>query len=190
MRTGKPRQPYFAILAAALVLWTATGCVTYRNFPRDYVKSPPAKTAGTLTYKIVGSSAAGGVRELQEVMQKKSPCDSAERTEGPPSSGYYVEIRIKGMAPSIPAMVFGYLSVSTLTLTPFWSTQDGSDLFFEVFKDGERVKTFHYEVRRKGFVWLPMLPIAWVNFFTYSEEDAFRAIAYQFFADARSIFAG
>jgi hypothetical protein len=92
------------------------------------------------------------------------------------------------MAPSIPAMVFGYISASTLTLTPFWSTQDGSDLFFEVFKDGERVKTFHYEVRRKGFVWLPMLPVAWVNFFTYSEEDAFRASAYKFFADARPIF--
>jgi len=164
--------------------------VTYRSFPRDYLKAPPPKGGGSVAYKVVGSSIAGGVGELCEVMESRSPFERMERTEERPSKGYYVEVHVKGHAPAISSMVFGYISFSLLTLTPFWSTQDGSDIFFEVYRDAHRLKTFHYEVRRKGFVWLPMLPLAWVNFFTYSEEDAFRAVAYKFFDDARPLFEG
>jgi len=163
--------------------------VTYRNFPRGYVNTPPPPRSGSaVAYKVVGASVAGGVGELRQVMENNSPFTSMERTEERPNQGYYVEVHVKGKAPAISSMVFGYISFSLLTLTPFWSTQDGSDIFFEVYRDGERLKTFHYEVRRKGFVWLPMLPLAWVNLFTYSEKDAFRAVANKFFEDAGPIF--
>jgi len=189
MSPRTPPQWLLLPLVTALIASLATGCVTYRNFPREYVNAPPPHFGGKATYKVVGSSIAGGVRELGQVLESRSFANM-ERVEERPSQGYYVEVHVKGQAPAIPAMVFGYISFSLLTLTPFWSTQDGSDLYFEVYRDNQRLQTLHYEVRRMGFVWLPMLPIAWVNFFTYSEEDAFRAIANKFFEDARPLFEG
>lgn len=88
---------------------------------------------------------------------------------------------------SIYTLVFGYLGLGTLTILPFWSTEDGYDIQYEVRKDGKLVKAFQYEVRRSGFIWLPMLVVSWVNIFTYSEREAFEATAYKFFDDAATV---
>jgi hypothetical protein len=83
-------------------------------------------------------------------------------------------------------MAFGYLSAITFTILPAWSTKDGYDLYFELYRDDIKVKTFDYRIKRVGGVWIALLPFVWVNFLTNSEEDAFEAATYQFFRDVES----
>jgi hypothetical protein len=68
-----------------------------------------------------------------------------------------------------------------------WSTKDGYTVIFDVYKDGQQVKSFDYETRRTTFTWLLALPFIWVNLFTTSEEKAFRLIGKQFFQDAAEL---
>jgi hypothetical protein len=49
-------------------------------------------------------------------------------------------------------------------------------------------KSFDYEVRRYGAMWLPLIAVVWANLLTASERDAFTAIAKQFFQDAEPVF--
>jgi hypothetical protein len=58
-----------------------------------------------------------------------------------------------------------------LTLTPFWSTQDGYRLTYRLYVNGEKRGTYEYDVTRKVGVWLPLLALVWVNLATYSESE-------------------
>jgi hypothetical protein len=62
-------------------------------------------------------------------------------------------------------------------------------LTYQVFVNGEKKKTFEYDITRKGGAWILALPFAWINFLTYSESEAIEATTYQFFSDSASIFA-
>lgn len=165
------------------------GCATYRAFPTDKVNAPPPeKQYRLLQYNISGGSIVGGANELREIMRSNTPFEEAERVEEKPDKGYFVQVHIHSVPPSFGTFVFGYLSVSTLAFLPAWSTQDGYNIYYEVYKDGERLKTLDYQIRRSAFLWIVMLPLVWVNLFTYSEADAFRATTYQFFEDAKPLF--
>lgn len=177
-------------VVAAVVSLMLTSClVTYRQFPREKVGAQaPTKAYSRLYYLVEGTSLAGGHQALAEALKTKSPFQETEIAEDAPAQGVFVKAIVKTQNFSAPSIIFGYLSYATLTLTPSWTLRSGSDLLFEVYFDGKRVKTFDYKVRRKGFVWLVLLPFVWANAFTYSEEQAFDATALQFFDDADPLF--
>ena len=77
---------------------------------------------------------------------------------------------------------------ATLTIVPVWSEHDGYKVTYDVFVNGEKKKSFEYEITRKGGAWIVLLPFAWANFFTYNESDVFEATTYQFFKDSAPIF--
>lgn len=165
------------------------GCaMTYRNFPMEDVDSKQAKEFDHMTYMIRGGSMFHGATNLNNVFRFQSPFRSVEKTNEKPQKGLFVSVKVDTIAPSVPAIIFGYISVSTLTLFPFWSTKDGYYVTYEVFMNGERQKSFTYEIRRKAFVWIVMVPFSWVNAFTYSEKEAFQATAQRFFKEAAPIF--
>lgn len=83
-------------------------------------------------------------------------------------------------------MVFGYLSLATLTILPAYSGKDGYSVAYRVSVDGEPGKVYRYTIRRKVGLWLPLLPFVWVNLMTSSERDAFHATTARFLADARA----
>jgi hypothetical protein len=91
---------------------------------------------------------------------------------------------------TIPALIFGYLSIATLTILPAWSTKDGYRVKYHLYVDGEEKGVYRYEITRKFGMWIVLLPFVWINLMTYSEEDAFEATAYQFFKDAGPILSG
>ena len=129
-----------------------------------------------------------GSTNLNNVFRSQSPFRLVEKTTEKPQEGLFVSVKVETIAPSVPAIIFGYISVSTLTLFPAWSTKDGYYVIYEVFMDGKRQKSFTYEIRRKAFMWIVMLPFSWINAFTYSEEEAFQATAQRFFKEADPIF--
>ncbi len=167
-----------------LALLVLNGCVVgYRRYPHPQ-NIRAEKVPGTLYYDVHGLSIFGGITSLREYMNNHSPFEQTEIREEAPAQGVYVRAVIRTVSPSVASAVFGYLSLSTLTILPMWSTRDGYTVIFHVFKDGQEVKSFDYETRRMTFLWLGMLPLAWLNLATPSESGVFENIGQQFFEDA------
>jgi hypothetical protein len=181
----------FATKAVAVLLSLALpSCiVSYRGFPVQKLGAPaPTKAYAKLYYHVDGVSLAGGHIALADTLKFKSPFKETEVADEPPAQGLFVNARIKNLMPSLPSLIFGYISIGLLTLTPAWTTRAGSDLVYDVYVDGKKLKSFDYRVRRKAFLWIVLLPFAWANLFTASEEQAFEATALQFFDDADALF--
>lgn len=168
-------------------------CITYRDFPEQMVNNPPpAKPFDTLYYNIKPFgvlSVGNGEEALRTVFRQKTSFATTEKTDTAPARGVFCDVEVLYKPPTLPALAFGYLSASTLTFLPAWSENDGYRVTYNVFVNGEKKKSYEYEVTRKGAVWILLVPLAWVNAFTYSEAEAFEATAYQFFKDSEPLFA-
>jgi len=168
-------------------------CITYRDFPEAMVNKPPqAKPYDTLYYTMPPFnvlSVGSGEDTMRMVFGQKTPFATTEKVDAVPKRGVHCNVEVLYKTPSVPAFVFGYISVGTLTILPFWSERDGYRITYKVSVDGQEKRSFEYDITRKAGVWILMLPFAWVNAFTYSEAEAFEATAYQFFKDADSLFA-
>ncbi|APH42053.1 Uncharacterized protein A9P81_2393 [Leptospira interrogans serovar Copenhageni/Icterohaemorrhagiae] len=173
-------------LIAVILFLAFLQCVTYRDFPKDYIgKAPQSKSSNKiLYYKIYNGTIAGGSNRLNDVIQFDSPFSQTVKSDTLPEKGLYLKITIEQRLPNIASFIFGYISFVTLTIFPFWSNEDGSNVLFQIYQDGQFLKSYEYRVRRSGFVWILMAPFAWVNAFTYSESEAFEAIAFKFFEDS------
>jgi hypothetical protein len=188
------KKGYASLLISSLlissIMINLSGCVvTYGQFPKDRVgASWPEKRYKHMFYHVEGVSMAAGYHAIKEAFQTSSPFMTVEPFRQVPEKGIYTHVDVKNLPPSIPSLVFGYISIIFLTLTPAWTTKGGTDLFYEVYHDGKMVKAYEYSIRRKGVLWIVTLPFIWVNLFTYSEVDAFEATANQFFKDAQPIF--
>lgn len=180
------------LLLVLCISMSLSACITYRDFPEEMVNNPPKeKRFNTLYYNIKSTgvlSLGNGADALQTVFKQRTPFTTTEKVETAPARGVYCEVETLYKTPTVPAFAFGYLSVATLTILPFWSNHDGYRVNYTVYKDGQKAKTFEYDITRKGAVWLLLLPVAWVNAFTYSEAEAFEATAYQFFKDSAPLF--
>lgn len=176
------------IVALCLTL-VMTGCaVTYRDFPLDALdKKPTPEACDTLYYKVNRFDILdmGGYSKLQSIFGKSEMCRKTVPVDAIPEKGLYVEVQTNYKPLTIAALVFGYISVSTFTILPAWSTRDGYNVQYIVYIDGQKVETYRYEITRKGGVWIGLLPFAWINLLTYNEEEAFQATAYQFASDAK-----
>lgn len=177
------------LLAVVLLL---NGCVIgYSKYPKEQLSEPfPAKQYDQqLYYYVSGSSLLGGYLSLRDSFSLNSPFKNVEERENVPDQGLYVKADIQSLPPSIAAVVFVYLSYSTLTILPCWSTKDGSIVHYSVYQDGKLQKTYDYEIRRKGAAWIGLLPFAWANLITASEDEVFEATAKQFFIDSKKYLA-
>jgi hypothetical protein len=180
----------FLLIALLPVL---VSCITtYRDFPTAMIgRAPTAKPYGTLYYHVKPFPVvnAGGQAALDIIFRERTPFAKTRSVDDPPSQGTFCVVEVEWRPPSLPAVAFGYLSISTLTLLPAWSTHEGYIVHYRVFVNGEEKDSFNYQITRKFGLWMGLLPLVWVNLFTHSEEDAFEATAYQFFRDAAPTFA-
>ncbi len=163
-----------------------TGCVTYRSYPDARPVVAGSGTGVAATYRYDGSPGMfGGGNGLKDAFRNSAAFSTMERVQQPVDKGLFIDVTVKILPPSVPAIGFGYLSFSTLTLLPAWSTRDGYELLFDIYRDGERVRSFDYSFYRGSFVWLPMVLFIWVNALTPSEESVFEAVANRFLQDAK-----
>ncbi|EQA37231.1 hypothetical protein LEP1GSC047_4020 [Leptospira inadai serovar Lyme str. 10] len=162
-------------------------CIDYHQFPEEFIHKAPEKTTGKsiLYYKIENGTIFKGKNRLKEIFAKETPFSETISTANPPAKGLFVRVQIESVPPSIPAILFGYFSMATLTILPAWSREDGYDVEFQISKDGSPVKSYTYPIRRKVFAWILMLPVVWINASTYNEQEAFAAITNKFFADSK-----
>jgi hypothetical protein len=170
------------------VSFVLLGCVTsYRDFPVEALDHKPQPgTCVEMYYNIKKFDVldVGGYSRLQDIFRNAGLCRKMVPVDNVPGKGLYVEVDTKWKPLSLPALVFGYLSISTLTFLPAWSTNDGYLVRYDLYIDGEKKETYSYEITRTAGIWIVLLPFAWVNLLTYGEEQAFEATANQFVKDA------
>lgn len=192
MTNGRGRQGMSGAAVALAAMLLLAGCITaYTGYPRAVAVpgQAPGVRAAAYTIKKFDVLNAGGEQAIEETLRQSPVFADAQRLyEGDPvpEKGVVVDIDPAYTAPSLPAVIFGYLSVSTLTILPAYSGKDGYSVGYRVSVDGEPAKTYRYTVRRKVGLWLPLLAFIWVNLMTSSEEDAFHATTSRFLADAHA----
>ena len=80
--------------------------------------------------------------------------------------------------------VNAFLSGVTLTIIPLY-TPDAViySVTFSVSKGERLTKEYQYNISKGGVAGLLVVPFAWINFFTSSEQEAFQAVFQQFLFD-------
>lgn len=192
--TSRPRQlplhraPRIPILLIVLLcMWMTSGCyaVSYK-YPATSGK-PTARRPDTLYYQILPVpqlSFGGGYDQLRASFRANPVFARSEASREPPAGGVFVRVHTQVHDMSMPALAWGYISLSTLHILPAYSGSGGFDVRFHLFVDGAEVALYEYPVRRRIFAWLPLVVFVWVNLVTSSEADAFAAVSRQFFIDA------
>jgi hypothetical protein len=72
------------------------------------------------------------------------------------------------------------------SLLPFYGGPSSVGLFYSIYdRTGALTKRYQYRIAYNEFVWFFVLPFSWINFFTYSLEDAVRSTTAQFVVDAQ-----
>ena len=185
-------EKYLSVLICLIAI-SLSGCaVHYKDLSyRDqaFIKESPIEK---LTYRIKDLpvfASNDGLQAIEDALTNSKISASSEEYYGKDvyDEGFYVFVEPLYKPPGAPATVFGYISVSTLTLLPAWSNEDGYRIRYSVYQDGEIVKTFQYDRERFLALWLLVLPFAWVNLFTTSEYDAFYSATNEFLTDLQPI---
>jgi hypothetical protein len=187
-------------LLFAGITMSLSGCiVTYRDFPvvnplpSPYEPAAPPRCHHTV--KFPGRLAEGGQwtygndwsglsvdRGLQEALQHYAGCSSSLPVVYS-SKWAETEVVVRVLEKPYPRYRGG--GHWLLLLIPVYSGQSGWELSYGVYDRNEFKKTYNYEITQKQFVWLLLLPFSWINFFTYSLEEAVRSTTAQFVLDAQ-----
>ena len=198
-------------LILLVLLVTLSGCiVTYRDFPivnplpSPYEPAAPPRCRQTV--KFPGGLAEGSTYErtyrdadvwsrlrvdsaLQEALQNYAGCSSSSPVV------YNSKWAEMGVVASVLEKPYPWYSVDPrgtatewgwlVLIIPVYSGQGGWELSYSVYDRNALKKTYTYEITPKRFTWLLVLPFSWINFFTYSLEDAVRSTTAQFVVDAQ-----
>src|SRR6185369_4349104 len=109
---------FYAVMLSIVLV--ASGCATtYRDFPVDALSAKPAPgTCNVMYYNVKRFNVldVGGYSKLQTFFRDAELCRKMVPVDENPNKGLYVEVDTKWKPVTIPALVFGYISVSTLTL--------------------------------------------------------------------------
>ncbi|EMY71562.1 hypothetical protein LEP1GSC199_1531 [Leptospira vanthielii serovar Holland str. Waz Holland = ATCC 700522] len=177
-----------------LLVLTFSSCITYyRDYPTieaPQKSSNPSKVKLFYHIEPFPILEFGGYTALKSFFKTKMKSQFSDTEEiidptSIPKKGVYCKVSTQWAPISAPALIFGYISVATATILPSWSSNEGFDVTYSVYKDGQKVKDFVYSPRRSIFLWIFTLPVVWINLFTSTEEEVFKATTYQFLEDAK-----
>lgn len=178
-----------ALATACLTLLSA--CVVgYTGYPgKTALRADAGPGAPDLTYRVNKFPVlhGSGDKAIDKVLAESPAFSGPVRIyEGnpEPDKGLFLEVHVQWVPPTATAMVFGYLSVATLTILPAYSGHDGYVVSYRLFRDGELAKVYQYPVTRKVALWLPLLVLVWVNAMTPGESKVFTRTTHRFLADA------
>ena len=192
------------ILLALLVI--IPGCVTYRDFqivnplpsPYEPAASPRCRQTVQFSYGLTGGgtfqwtvsgvfSPAAVNRALHEALQRYAGCrdDPALACSSETGMEVFVYVREKLYPWHWYGEYLGHISSVASFVIPFYINEGGWELSYSVPNKNLPKKTYKYEISARQFYWLALLPFSWINFFTYSLDDAVRSTTAQFVVDAR-----
>lgn len=178
-----------SILRFSLVFLLAPlSCITYRDFPEAYYEEEHLRNTNPRKFYIRHNTLSGidlgGHAALLSQLKYQSNLGEVEVVYDIPPKGLFIDITTENKDPGILGSASIYISLSTLTLFPGFSTEDGYRIKCDVYMDGAKQTTKEYVITRKVGVWIILAPLLWVNALTYSEEGAFRAVGRALVHDA------
>lgn len=186
----------FIIILIILAGLSLSGCaIHYKDLDHGEQTVSNHTKIDKITYRIKDLpffASDGGLEAIADSFDESNVATSLERHYGEdiPDEGIYIFIEPMYKVPSAAAIVFGYVSVSTLTLLPAWSNHDGFRVKYTIYKNGELIKTFQYKRERFVAMWALILPFVWVNLLTSGEYDAFHSITSEFIVDLQPTVSG
>ena len=170
---------------------------TYRDFPIVNPLPSPFEPAAPprcrQTVKLLGGLAKQSAWELrlsvalQEALKNYGGCSNSSPVDYT-SKGAETEVVVSVLGKTSYAGYEYYLGWGFIVsggFIPIYSGQGGVELFYSVYDRNALKKTYQYEITSKELAWLLVLPFSWINFFTYSLEDAVRSTTAQFVVDAQ-----
>lgn len=190
MKAFDIRSGVVRLVALICVSSFLSSCIIgYGDFPENRIGDPPkARFNGTLYYRIHDDPifVTRSKSTLRRIFRHQSGFERSEMVKDIPPKGIYCEVDVRWKALGASAF-FGSISYLFYTLIPVWSTKEGYQVAYHVYVDGEKRRTFEYDITRKMAAWIGLLPFIWINWFTYDEDQAFEATTFQFFEDAAPI---
>jgi hypothetical protein len=182
-------------LMLLVLLVTLSGCImTYRDFPivdpLPSVYEPAAPPRCRQTVKILAGFGwtEGSIKALQEALQNYGGCSSSSPVvynSKWAETEVWVSAQEKPSSSWVSDLGVGEASLRSAFFFPLYSGQGGWELSYRVYDRNALKKTYKYEITTKAFFWLLVLPFSWINFFTYSFDDAVRSTTAQFVVDAQ-----
>ena len=194
-----------------ILLIPLSGClVTYRDFP--VVNSLPSNDVTPLpchqtiefSYGLVGGSYAQtwggayqwtysgvfsptGVRSaLEDALQQSAGCSSDPvHAFQWPRTEVVVSVLEKPYPWHWYGELLGRLSSNLYFIFPFYINEGGWEFSYHVTHRDRLPKTYTYDITARQFYWVLLLPLSWINLYTYSLDDAVHSTTAQFVADAQ-----
>jgi hypothetical protein len=196
-------RPWICLLHLLFLSVALTSClITYKEIPKaDESGRVSAKNVRLHYYvdsfdlysKALARVGAGfdfpypardNYRELERAIAESHLFSETVRSPTPPQHGIHCSVDVKHIPPSKPAEAVAFVSALTLTAIPSYSESSADLVRFALSIDGELKKVYEYQVTRIKGTWIVFLPVAWINLFTPTRTEAFRAVVHQFFLDA------
>ncbi len=175
----KRLAPVGAFLLATFFL---TGCVSWMSNPA--APDAIAPVDGLQSFNVMrGAYLFGGRDGVVAAMRERFPRAREIEEYDAPATGTFVRVRTRDHEMSLAGKIYGYVALSFLTIIPFYNGETGCDVIFEVFRNGQMLRSYAYPINRHMFVWLGALPVSWISAFTPSERNAAHAAASRFFED-------
>jgi hypothetical protein len=178
------------VVAIGGLLALLSGCavISYNVRPESAwaASRPSARKGGRLQYAVNKAPFLSwdGDEDVKRFLKESAVFDEAVPASEPSKSGVHVQVNISDIDPSTRALIWAYIASGLLFVLPAYMGSGGLQVRYAVTVDGQKRKVYEYEVTRKLFAWLPLLPFIWLNFVTDSVTDALKAVTWQFFDDA------
>jgi hypothetical protein len=175
-----------ALILPALLM-VLPGCiVTYKGFPQGSVSPSQSSDMDRSTLYHVRTD--GFLADLDTPSNKRTMVKAIESqtlfseeiaTDTPPEKGMYCSIYVKWEITQKGGAGAVLLFLIPDTEQVLYSVQ------YDLWNNQKRLTTGRYEIVKKTWIWLPLLPVFWVNWFNTSKQDAFSATLQQFILDAQ-----
>ncbi|MGC4098764.1 MAG: hypothetical protein QM706_16750 [Nitrospira sp.] len=79
----------------------------------------------------------------------------------------------------------GRLSSNTYFIIPFYINEGGWEFTYHVMHRDRPPKIYTYDITAKQFYWVFLLPLSWMNVFTFNLDKAVQSTTVQFVSDAQ-----
>lgn len=100
----------------------------------------------------------------------------------PPASGVFIHVH--ETLSDGPPTALERVSRGIVYIIPYYKEGLYCTVDFDLYVDNVLRKTYRYEITRKSFTWLAVLPLSWINLLTNNHSSAFEATIYRFINEA------
>ncbi len=154
----------------------------YRVDPASYLRQAMNTQRGEFFYHF--PARLRDYEELRLAFTASGFFSETVASSAPPAKGLYCSVTVDYRPLSESDAFFLSLSHISATIFPSYNSTSGHLVRFDLYIDGDLKKSYEYAINKRQAVWAGLVPVAWINFFTWDLADAFRATAYQFLVDA------